>query len=136
MATTNFSIIIGDTEYYVRYPLGFNPFDNLAAPRIIKQKTIAGTNYQQSDIRHSDGRFVISGQWLDETLQAALATEYEKAASAKSTIRFKNNLTGEIWQVLIASFVPFPQNMIYRQAQIWSLELWVVGKYVDGKLVT
>jgi hypothetical protein len=136
MAIANFSIFIGDTEYYVRYPLNFNPYENLAAPRIVKQKNIGGVNYQQSDTRHSDGRFVISGQWLDETLQAALATEYEKVVDEKSTVKLKNNLTSEIWQVLIASFVPFPQNLIYRQAQTWTLELWIVGKYVDGELVT
>ena len=135
-STPNFSIFIGDTEYYVRYPLSFNPYENLAVPRIVKQKNIGGTNYQESDTRHSDGRFVISGQWLDEDLQAALAIEYEKAADDKPIIKFKNNLTGEIWRVLIASFVPFPQSLIYRSAQTWTLELWIVGKYVNGELVT
>jgi len=128
-----FSLTIGGIEYFIQYPLNFNPFTNLAKPRVIVQKTIGGTNYQESDICHSDGKFVLSGQMIIQELQTALWTNYNKASSARDDMVFKSyiNYTPERWKVIFSSFVPYPDpNVVfYRSAQAWSLELLIAGKY-------
>lgn len=129
-----YSLLIGDTEVFIRYPRNYNPYANLAKPRIGVQRMIAGTNYQDSGLYHSDGKFVISGDWLDPEAQEALLAEYY---GQRRPMRYRSYLTdpAEEWLVIFGSFIPYPQNVDYEFQQSWTLELMILGKYIDGELV-
>mgnify|MGYP000152991028 FL=1 len=129
-----YSLTIEDTEIFIRYPRGYNPYANLAIPRISEKKMLAGTNYQDSGLYHSDGRFIISGDWLDPDAQEALLNEYY---GQRRPMLYKSYLSDppEEWLVIFGSFVPYPQNVQYENQQSWTLELFILGKYINGELV-
>lgn len=136
-----FSVTIGGAETFIQFPLNFNPFENLAKPRVIAQKTLGGTNYQESDIKHSDGKFIIMGQLITRELHNALWTNYNKPAGSRDTMVFTSYMTDtpEQWQVIFGSYVtyPDPDVVFYRAAKTWTLDLLIVGKYdpVTGELM-
>lgn len=123
-----YSLTIGDTETFIQYPLDFNPFANQATPRIATQKMIAGTNYQDSGIHHSDGKFIISGQWLKPEVQEAFFAEYN---GQRRPMVFTSYLKTEPekWQVIFGPFIPWPHEVKYENIPIWSMELLILGKY-------
>jgi hypothetical protein len=112
----------------------------LATPRITAQKKIGGTNYQDSGIYHSDGKFVISGQWLEEEAKSALLKAYNAEVRSREPMVFTSYITGapERWSVVFGSFVPYPREsqVVYDSPLTWTLELLVVGKYApNGELM-
>lgn len=135
-----YSLTIGGTETFIKYPLNFNPYANLAAPRVIEQKMISGTNRQISMPCHSDGKFVISGQVMPEDIQAIFQDAYDNNPIDEMIFKsyIKDSENPEQWKVIWSSFIPVPteEQVQYMEQQSWTMELKILVKYINGEWVS